>query len=86
MPDTVGFKQREHLIDQRWIDCFCCDEEFSVTLGAGLGLSRLTTHSTATTSLSAWKARVRGLNHTEQSLNTETPPIRITQAEHPTLN
>ena len=29
--------------------------------------------------MSAWKARVRGLNHTEQSINTETTPIRNTQ-------
>ena len=39
--------------------------------------------SSATTSMSAWKARVRELTHAEQSLNTETPPIRNTQGTRP---
>ena len=37
----------------------------------------------ATTSISAWKARVRGLNHTEQSLNTETHQSGIPKGRAP---
>lgn len=36
-----------------------------------------------TTSMSAWKARVRGLNNSEQSINTEATPIRDTQGTRP---
>ena len=69
-------------------DCSSCGEEFSMTSGAEwlklrLPIDRLTTHSSPTTSMSAWKARVRWLNHTKQSLNTETPPIRNTQGTRP---
>ena len=84
----IGFEQRERLIDQKWIWLFLLWWRVSVTSGAEwlkllLPIDRLTTHSSATTSVSAWKARMRGLNHTEKSLNTDTPPIRDTQGTRP---
>ena len=39
--------------------------------------------SAVVTSMSAWKARARGLNHTEQTINTEATPIRNTKGHAP---